>query len=85
MVGKIHWMGTEMQLHRDWKASSSCRDLCPRKETSLGRCGHQEGDVPEDVVPREETFPSQCPQEADVFGKEMSLGTRCPRKGHIPR
>lgn len=54
------------------------------KETSLGRCGHQEGYVPKDVVPREETFPSRCPQEADVFGKEMSLGRCPPLEGNIP-
>lgn len=48
--------------------------LAPGKETYLGKCGHQEGDVPKNVVPREETFSRKCSQEADVFRKEVSLG-----------
>lgn len=95
MVGTIHWMEIEIQLHRDWKSSSSDRDVCPRagawegdvpgKETALGRCGHREGDVPQDAVPREETFSGRCSQEAKIFGKEMSLGRCNPLEGNISR
>lgn len=47
------------------------------------RCSHQEGDFPQDVVPREETF-SRNSQEADVLGKEMSLRRCHPLEGNIP-
>lgn len=50
----------------------------------LGRCGHQEGDVPKDVVPREETFSGRCSQEADVFGNERSSPGRKHPQGGCP-
>lgn len=50
------------------------------KETSLGRCQPQEGNVP-----RKEMSPAKrCPWEG-VTRREMSLGRRCPREEDIPR
>lgn len=50
----------------------------------LGRCGHQEGDVPKNVVPREETFSRRSSHKANVFGKEMSLKICHSLEGNIP-
>lgn len=40
--------------------------------------------MPKNVVPRKETFPRRCSQEADAFGMEMSLGRCRALEGNIP-
>lgn len=86
-MGTIHWMGTEMSLHCDWRASSSSRDGAwegdiPGKKMLLGRYGHQEGDVPQDVVTRKEMFLKMWSpgrrHSQEIPKKQMSLGRRCP-------